>query len=55
MDCDRKVQTVGIVGREMVAIHFNGQTAFSFTHIEGMTLGTSEKGQIIVLHILVIH
>jgi hypothetical protein len=33
----------GLFGGETVAIHSSGQIIFSFTHIEGITLGTGEE------------
>ena len=39
MDCHRKGQVVGTVGRRPVAIHSSGQTISSLAHIEGITLG----------------
>ena len=39
MDCHRKGQVVGTVGRKLVAIHSSGQTISSLAHIEGITLG----------------
>ena len=39
MDCHRKGQVVGIVGRRLVAIHSSGQTISSLAHTEGITLG----------------
>ena len=38
MDCHRKGQVVGTVGRRPVAIHSSGQTISSLAHIEGITL-----------------
>ena len=43
MDCHRKGQVVGTVGRRPVAIHSSGQTISSLTHIEGITLGAGEE------------
>ena len=38
VDCNQKGEVVKIVGGGPVAIHSSGQTVFSLTHIEGITL-----------------
>ena len=43
MDCHRKGQVVGTVGRRPVAIHSSGQTISSLAHIEGITLSAGEE------------
>ena len=43
MDCHRKEQVVGTVGRRLVAIRSSGQTISSLAHIEGITLSTGEE------------
>ena len=42
MDCHRKGQVVGTVGKRPVAIHSSGQTISSLAHIEGITLSAGE-------------
>ena len=42
VDCDQKGYIVGNIGGRKVSIHSNGQTIFSFTHIEVITLGAGE-------------
>ena len=37
VDCHKKGQVVGTVGRRLVAIHSSEQTIFSLVHIEGIT------------------
>ena len=41
MDCDQKSKLSGLK-KKLVTIHSNGKTIFSFTHIEGIPLGTGE-------------
>ena len=43
MDCHRKGQVVGTVGRRPVAIHSSGQTISSLAHIEGITLSAGDE------------
>ena len=43
MDCHRKGQVVGTVGRRPMAIHSSGQTISSLSHIEGITLSAGEE------------
>ena len=43
MDCHRKGQVIGTVGRRPVAIRSSGQTISSLAYIEGITLGAGEK------------
>ena len=43
VDCHWKGQVLGTVGRRPVTIHSSGETIFNFTHIESITLGSSEE------------
>ena len=43
VECHRKGQVVGTVGRRPVAIHSSGQTISSLAHIEGITLNAGEE------------
>ena len=43
MDCHRKGQVVGTVGRRPVTLHSSGQTISSLAHIEGIILSAGEE------------
>ena len=43
MDCHRKGQVLGTVGRIPVAIHSSGQTISRLAHIEGIALSAGEE------------
>ena len=43
VDCHWKGQVIGTVGRRPVAIHSSGETIYSLTHIEGITLSADEE------------
>ena len=43
MDCHRKGQVIGTVGRRPMAIHSSGQTISSLAHIVGITLSAGEE------------
>ena len=42
-DCDGKGKLSGLLGGGLVAIHSSGQSVFSFSHIEGITLGADKE------------